>query len=188
MSLLNHADRVKIACLAQLVNVIAPILTEKGGRVIRQTIFYPFQLFFPDSVEGRRFIRWYERPGLKPGTAIRNFLYTSAVLQKDGGLALFCLNIGEAPLAVSLDLRSFGPVRMKERVCLCGSDLSAANTFENPFAVTPKPAVCRRRPLSSLQRKSRPFFLLCSIFPVIEMNFKKRTLLERLTIKSQPEK
>ena len=73
-------------------------------------------------------------------------LYTSAVLQKDGGLALFCLNIGEAPLAVSLDLRSFGPVRMKERVCLCGSDLSAANTFENPFAVTPKPAVCPSAP------------------------------------------
>ena len=42
MTLLNHADRVKIACLAQLVNVIAPIFTEKGGRVMKQSIFYPF--------------------------------------------------------------------------------------------------------------------------------------------------
>lgn len=41
--LLKHADRVKIACLAQLVNVIAPIMTEKnGGGAWRQTIFYPF--------------------------------------------------------------------------------------------------------------------------------------------------
>src|SRR5215813_5696426 len=41
-SLLNHADRVKCACLAQLVNVIAPIMTETGGDAWRQTIFYPF--------------------------------------------------------------------------------------------------------------------------------------------------
>lgn len=42
ITLLKHADRVKIACLAQLVNVIAPIMTETGGGVWRQTIFYPF--------------------------------------------------------------------------------------------------------------------------------------------------
>ncbi len=40
--LLRHADRVKVACLAQLVNVIAPIMTENGGGVFEQTIFYPF--------------------------------------------------------------------------------------------------------------------------------------------------
>ena len=39
---INHSDRVKIACLAQLVNVIAPIMTEKDGPAWRQTIFYPF--------------------------------------------------------------------------------------------------------------------------------------------------
>lgn len=42
ISLLRRADRVKIACLAQLVNVIAPIMTENGGGVFEQTIFYPF--------------------------------------------------------------------------------------------------------------------------------------------------
>ena len=31
ITLLRHADRVKIACLAQLVNVIAPIMTRQGG-------------------------------------------------------------------------------------------------------------------------------------------------------------
>ena len=45
ISLLNHADRVKAACLAQLVNVIAPIMTETGGPAWRQTIFYPFAHF-----------------------------------------------------------------------------------------------------------------------------------------------
>ena len=42
MTLLKHADRVKIGCLAQLVNVIAPIMTENGGACWEQTIFYPF--------------------------------------------------------------------------------------------------------------------------------------------------
>jgi len=40
-SLLRHADRVKIACMAQLVNVIAPIMTRNGGPAWRQTIFWP---------------------------------------------------------------------------------------------------------------------------------------------------
>ena len=41
-SLIRHADRVSIACLAQLVNVIAPIMTENGGPAWRQTIYYPY--------------------------------------------------------------------------------------------------------------------------------------------------
>ena len=42
MTLQNNCDRVKIACLAQLVNVIAPIMTKTGGGAWVQTIFYPF--------------------------------------------------------------------------------------------------------------------------------------------------
>src|SRR5438046_6607674 len=40
-SLLRHADRVKVACLAQLINVIAPIMTNVSG-LLRQTIYYPY--------------------------------------------------------------------------------------------------------------------------------------------------
>lgn len=41
ITLIKHADRVKIACMAQLVNVIAPIMTSENGGAWRQTIFYP---------------------------------------------------------------------------------------------------------------------------------------------------
>lgn len=41
-TLQNNCDRVKMACLAQLVNVIAPIMTENGGKAWAQTIFWPF--------------------------------------------------------------------------------------------------------------------------------------------------
>ena len=42
ITMINNADRVKAACIAQLVNVIAPIMTETGGPAWRQTIFHPF--------------------------------------------------------------------------------------------------------------------------------------------------
>ncbi len=41
-TLLKNSDRVKIACLAQLVNVIAPIMTVPGGGSYIQTIYHPF--------------------------------------------------------------------------------------------------------------------------------------------------
>ena len=44
ISLLKHADRVSSASLAQLVNVIAPIMTEPGGAAWKQTMFFPFAL------------------------------------------------------------------------------------------------------------------------------------------------
>ncbi len=72
ITLLKHADRVKIACLAQLVNVIAPIMTEENGIAWRQTIFYPFYqililtslsfftcIFFCFPVSGKRIQRQY---------------------------------------------------------------------------------------------------------------------------------
>jgi alpha-N-arabinofuranosidase len=44
ITLLNNADRVKVACQAQLVNVIGSIFAEPGGAAWRQTIFHPFKL------------------------------------------------------------------------------------------------------------------------------------------------
>jgi alpha-N-arabinofuranosidase len=43
-SLVRHADRVKIACLAQLANALAPIMTEPADRVWTPTIYGPFLL------------------------------------------------------------------------------------------------------------------------------------------------
>ncbi len=42
ITLLRNSDRVKVACMAQLVNVIAPIMTENGGKAWAQTIYYPY--------------------------------------------------------------------------------------------------------------------------------------------------
>jgi alpha-N-arabinofuranosidase len=138
LTLINNSDRVKVACLAQLVNVIAPIFTKKGGGVIRQSTCYPF-----------RDVSRYGR-----GTALRAVvasptvetvygdapvLHTAAVDDPESStLTVFCLSIDEKEgHDLDLDLRSFGKVTMILREEMSGSDPDAVNTFDSPDLVRP---------------------------------------------------
>jgi alpha-N-arabinofuranosidase len=139
-TLLNNCDRVRMACLAQLVNVIAPIFTEKGGRVLKQAIYYPFQQV---SMYGRG-------TALKTLTSSETFETTSygdvpsvqtaaTYCEKNGTITLFVLNCNmEEATEFSIDLRSFGRVKMMEHMILDGPDLFAKNTFDVPDAVIPR--------------------------------------------------
>ena len=150
LSLLNHADRVRCACLAQLVNVIAPIMTETGGPAWRQTIFYPFAQM---SRHGRGRVlrarvqsptyaaRYYDPRGAQdhyvplPETP---YLKASVVAHDDGGLALFALNRHlDEPLDLTLELRGFQGLRIEAAETL-HDDLGAANTREAPERVKPR--------------------------------------------------
>jgi len=152
ISLLNHADRVKAACLAQLVNVIAPIMTETGGPAWRQTIFWPFAQW---SNFGRgRVLRtsddaptypsnYYDPRGPQdlwfPVTA--SYLKLGAVQQEDGkSLTLFAVNrsLDEAmPLQIAME--GLGALRLREAQQLHHSDLKAENTRDDPDRVKPTP-------------------------------------------------
>lgn len=140
LSLLNHADRVRIGCLAQVVNVIAPIMTAPGGPAWRQTIFHPF-------AHASRYGR---------GTVLRTLvdsstynaangdgfphLKLSAVRAADGaGLTLFALNRAvDAPLDLTVDARGFEPLRVVDWTVLRDADLAAVNTKEAPDRVRPQ--------------------------------------------------
>lgn len=137
MTLMNHADRVKIACLAQLVNVIAPIFTERDGRVIKQSIFYPF---FYLSKYGRGTVL---KPVITAETVETRYgeaplLHTSIVHdEENGAVNVFLLNISGESMMVNLDFCSFGQVKMTQNVTLSGDDLGAVNSFESPKNVVP---------------------------------------------------
>lgn len=139
ITLLNNADRVKIACLAQLVNVIAPIFTQKNGGVLRQATYFPFRDL---SVYGRgtvlhttgkvpqRETKYGETPILAEAAVYR---------EETGEAALFIMNSDEEEdVLLDIDLRSFAAAVPIAHSCLFGDDLSAANTFENPLAVAPR--------------------------------------------------
>ena len=74
-SLVNHADVVKIANLAQLVNVIAPIFTNDKGLFL-QTIYYPLQLF-SRNVKGNSLDLLVDSPTYK-SQALRQVPYIDA--------------------------------------------------------------------------------------------------------------
>ncbi|MBQ9251890.1 MAG: alpha-N-arabinofuranosidase [Clostridia bacterium] len=137
-TLIRNSDRVKIACLAQLVNVIAPIMTRNGGGAWAQTIYWPLM---HASVYGR-------------GTALRPvsespvydcadyegvpYMDTSATLSEDGSLTIFAVNRDpEEELELSADLRDFGDLRVKEHILLHHDDVKAVNTEEHPDNVAP---------------------------------------------------
>ena len=138
ITFLRNADRVKIACMAQLLNVIAPIMTRDGGGCWAQTIFYPF-------MHASRFGR---------GTALRALVDTpvydctdyegvpvidaTATLADDGSVTVFCVNrdMTEECL-LNIDLRAFGSLRLDEHILLHHDDVKAVNTEENPDCVAP---------------------------------------------------
>lgn len=139
-TLLNNADRVKMACLAQLVNVIAPIFTEKGGRVLKQAIYYPFQQV---STYGRgKSLKTLMKVGCikTPDRGMVPAMQTAASYnEQDDSISVFVLNCEmKEDTEFTLDLRSFGKVEMIEHSILAGPDLFAKNTFENSQAVVPK--------------------------------------------------
>jgi len=140
ITLLNHADRVKVACIAQTVNVIGPIMTRPGGPAWRQTIFYPFQQAsrFGRGVVLRQLVESptydaKERAGVP-------YLKSACVWQPaDQTLTVFALNRSlDQSLALAVDLRAFPTLALKEWVTLRYADLDACNTADQPNTVTPQ--------------------------------------------------
>ena len=137
---IRRADRVKIACIAQLVNVIAPIMTENGGPAWRQTTYWP--LYYA-SLHGR---------GESLGLAIDSptydakvaddvpYLDVAAVKNDDGKTITFFL-VNRHPdeaLSVDIGLAGFAPTAIAEHITIENPDLHATNTAREPDRVGPK--------------------------------------------------
>ncbi|MCC2683825.1 MAG: alpha-N-arabinofuranosidase [Paenibacillaceae bacterium] len=132
ITFLKHADRVKMACMAQLVNVIAPIMTETGGRAWRQTIFYPY---LHASRYGRGIVLQPVVDSPKYDSAEFSdvpYLESVAVFNEDAEeLTIFAVNRSlEDALQLSCDARSFAGFRVLEHLVLEHPDLKAGNTAE----------------------------------------------------------
>ncbi len=133
ITLQNNCDRVKIACLAQLVNVIAPIMTETGGGAWAQTIFYPFML---SSLYGRgsalRVIKKCDSYTTKKDNLTVPYIDASVIRNEDAKeLIVFALNRSlDEDMELSLSLEGFENARMIEHVELYADDLKITNTKE----------------------------------------------------------
>ena len=155
-SFVRHADVVKIANLAQIVNVIAPILT-RGDDLLIQSIFYPFEMFSKRRT-GVALQLVVDGPGYESaGNGRVEFVDASAIL--DGStLHLFLTNRSVAAAAdVTLAPADVSIVACRSAEVLTGPDAKAANSFERDDVVKPAPfqvdtragrAHCQLPPLS----------------------------------------
>lgn len=135
ITLLRHCDRVKIACLAQLVNVIAPIMTETGGRLWMQTIYYPF---LHCSVNGRgKALRTVCDCGTYDTKNHSNVPYIDCIAAANGSdITLFAVN-RSADESCELELNGFEGYRLVSHTVLTDDDMKRFNSADEPDAVSP---------------------------------------------------
>jgi len=148
-SLLRSADRVRLACLAQIMNVIAPLVTNKTS-VLRQSIYYPYAWAL-QYAKGRVLDLLTEcetypiaGAGLRPDFARDDqvpYLDVAATIDpQNGQVALLMLNRDlQSERELVLDWRDPTPTRVIACETLTGPDLKAFNTFEDPKKVVPQP-------------------------------------------------
>ena len=140
ISLLRHADRVKIGCLAQLVNVIAPIRSEPGGPAWRQASFHPFAL---TSKYGRGTVLRTEVVSPRHETAAQGEVpILDAVVLRDeesGTVTLFAVNRDQyRALTLDVDARSCPDLVAGAHVAVYDPEPAAINVADHPDRVTPR--------------------------------------------------
>ncbi|MBW2053261.1 MAG: alpha-N-arabinofuranosidase [Deltaproteobacteria bacterium] len=139
ITLLKHADRIKIACLAQLVNVIAPIMTADDGPSWRQTIFYPF---LHASLYGRG--KALQPIIDSPVYETDNFGEVSiidavaTINEEQEEMTIFAVNRGqEDSISFECEMRGIEGYKVIEHLVLEHPDIKARNTEDNPANVVP---------------------------------------------------
>ena len=140
ISLLRHTDRVHAASLAQLVNVIAPIMTEPGGRSWRQTIFHPFALTARHAA-GEVLRLAIESPAhdtAKYGSVSA----LDAVATHDpesGEVTVFAVNRSTSDeVDLSVAVRGLGELRLVEALTLSNPDHTWSATADDADSVVPR--------------------------------------------------
>jgi alpha-L-arabinofuranosidase len=137
-SLLRHADRVKIACLAQLVNVIAPIMTNRDGLFL-QTIFYPYSWGL-EYARGSVLRVLTDSPTYEvAGMGQVPYLDVVGTMAEDGKVSLFILNRDLAKArSFEVNWQDKAPGGVLASWVMTGDDLKAVNSFEGPRKVVPQ--------------------------------------------------
>jgi alpha-N-arabinofuranosidase len=137
-TLLRNSDRVKIACLAQLINVIAPIMTNANG-LFRQTIYYPYAWAL-QYARGKALNVLVESPTYDvAGMDAVPYLDAVATATDDGKTALFILNRDLSKVhEVEVVWEDKAGSRVAVSQVLTGNDLKALNSFDAPERVKPQ--------------------------------------------------
>ncbi len=137
---LRKSDVVKVACLAQIVNVIAPILTTRDA-LLKQSIYYPFMLF-SKLAAGKALDALVTAPTYETKQfGAQSLLDVSASYDEEHNTAaVFIVNRSQTDsLPVDLVWQDRAPKAIKSVQQVAGTDPKAANSFDNPNVIVAKP-------------------------------------------------
>ena len=141
-TLIRNSARVRIGCLAQLVNVIAPIMTNANG-LYRQTIFYPYNWAL-QYAQGAALDILLESPPSYEVQGMGEVPYLDVAgtyTQADGSISLFVLNRDLSTAhQFEVNWEDKTPGRLLASFVLTGNDLKAVNGFDTPQKVAPQAA------------------------------------------------
>ena len=139
ITLLNNVDTVEIACLAQLINVIAPITTIRNGGIFKQTIYHPFHMLskYGHGVTMKAVVdaetykcEFGDLPIVEPAVVYN---------EETDEVRVFVLNCSQdEDTEFEMELQGYGDKKVKKHLVLNGDDLEARNTFEDPDSVVMK--------------------------------------------------
>jgi alpha-N-arabinofuranosidase len=139
LTLLRHAERVRMACIAQVVNVLAPLMTETGGRMWKQTTWYPLE-------HASRFGRGEVVFATESGPDIDSERYgpqpaIESIVTRDpenGTATLFSINRSmDAAVPMSASMNSSRKLRLDQALRLQAIEPSLVNTAGEPDRVVP---------------------------------------------------
>jgi alpha-N-arabinofuranosidase len=153
---LRHARWVKMANLAQIVNVIAPVLTAPDGLLL-QSIYHAFGLYSRNARGTALDVQWDGDTFQGGGHAGLRALDVSATLGADGALALFVVNRTTYAQETNLVLQS-GELAGVASEVVGGPEPKAANSWAAPDVVTALAA-----PWDAAGASARWVFAPCSV-------------------------
>jgi alpha-N-arabinofuranosidase len=139
ITFIKHADRVKMACLAQLVNVIAPIMTEKDGGAWKQTIYYPY---LHASKYGRgtalQPVLASSKHDTRDYTDVTDVDAVAVYNEENEELTIFAVNRDrQDDIVLTCDIGSFEGYELIEHIVLESDDMKAVNSASRQV-VAPK--------------------------------------------------
>jgi alpha-L-arabinofuranosidase len=139
ITLLRNSDRVTSACLAQLVNVIAPIMTSPGGPAWRQTTFHPFAQAARHAAGDVLRVE-----AASPGYETKEYgevpvLHAVATHTGDETVVFAVNRSTDRPLRLDIDARGLGEARIAGATTLTDPDVYARNSAETPDRIAPRP-------------------------------------------------
>ncbi len=136
---IRKANVVKIACIAQLVNVIAPIMTEPGGAAWRQTIYYPYY-FASIFGRGEALNLAVTCPGYDADVADNVPYLDIAGTHDAAGQTVTFFAVNRHPveaLTPEIALHGFGDLVVRDHQVMTHPDLNAVNSLTAQTTVSP---------------------------------------------------